>query len=130
MTVILPTGCCFDDILDFQSDLWKADPARAMRQHIVHGICLIPPDQAEADQPYAHGWVEDDIENRVYSSGMVDGQKVWWAADRDEWYRGMRVQEKTRYTFWEALQMNWKTNHYGPWVETYRALCKEITSHD
>lgn len=120
---IYPTGTCFDDVLDHQCEQLKFNPFTILTQHIVHGICLHP-EGPKADQPFAHGWVEDDLEERVYQSGLLeDGEKVWWSADRAEWYVMMRVQEKTRYTFHEALRMNWETNHFGPWVEAYRVLC-------
>lgn len=126
--VILPTHTCFDDVLDFQCELMKVDPERAHRQFIVHGI-LLAPEGPKMDEPYAHAWVEDDEEGRVYQSGFLDGQKIWWGCDRDEWKQVMRVQDESRYTFLQALALNWQTNHYGPWVETYRELCGGRTVH-
>lgn len=125
MTAILPTGTCFDDVLDHQSELFKIQPLLVMRQYVVHGICLIPDDQPKANQPFAHGWVEDDVEDRVYQSGFVDGVKVWYGCDREQWYQAIRVQTRTRYTFLEALKMNWQTNTFGPWEPAYLALCRD-----
>jgi len=120
---ILPTGSCFDDVLDHQSALILFD-SRILHQWIVHGICLIPEGQEKAGEPFAHAWMEDDDERKVYQSGLVKGVKVWWSADRKEWYDLMRVQDRTRYSFAEALTLNWKTCHFGPWEERYRVLCK------
>lgn len=120
---IHPTNTCFDDVLDQQAWLLQVDPERANRQHIVHGICLMP-DGPDEGKPFAHAWVEDNLENRVYQSGMLDGEKIWYSCDRPEWYLKIRVQEYTRYFLWDALQLNLVTNHFGPWVEHYREFCK------
>ena len=97
----------------------------ALRQFIVHGICLIP-HGPDTDKPFAHAWVEDDDENRVYQSGILNGEKVWYSVDRDEWKKLIRVQAFTRYTFEEAIQWNWRSNHYGPWVPEYVELCRDV----
>jgi hypothetical protein len=122
-----PTGTCFDDVLDQQDHVYRTNHALAMRQSIVHGICLIPEGQLEQGKPYAHAWVEDDIEDRVYQSGLLNGTKIWWGIDRAEYYQLMRVQKFTVYTFHEALWLNYQTNHFGPWVPEYIALCRERT---
>jgi hypothetical protein len=121
-TVIKPTHTCFDDVLDHQSYLFKTDPQTVARQHIVHGICLMP-EGPRIGEPYAHAWVEDDTEDRVYQSGLVDTAMVWYSVSRPEWYAMMRVQKFTRYTFLEALKKNWQTYFFGPWEPEYLALC-------
>ena len=120
---IFPTHQCFDDVLDHQAELAQRDPVTAARQFIVHGICLAPEGE-HAGEPFAHAWVEDDEESRVSEAGILNGEKIWWSADRDEWYAALRVQERTRYTLDQARILNWQTAHYGPWVPKYRALCK------
>lgn len=121
-TTIYPTGTCFDDCLDHQDHLFRTNPTLANRQRIVHGICL-QPEGLRKDEPFAHSWVEDDDEEAVYQSGIWQGEKVWFGVPRLDWYAAMRVQQHTRYTFREAMQLNWETNHFGPWREEYRALC-------
>ena len=125
MPEIYPTGTCFDDVLDHQDYVFKTNPAQALAQFIVHGICLMPEGNPEEGKPFAHGWVEDDETGLVWQSGLVEGVKIWYSAARTEWYPLIRVQTSTRYTFLEAIRLNWQTNHYGPWVEAYRDLCKE-----
>ena len=124
MTTIFPTGTCFDDTLVHQSDLFKTNPLLAMRQFIVHGICLVPEGQSNANEPFAHSWVEDDATGMVWQSGFIDGQKVWYGTPRADWYPLIRVQTSTRYTFIEAIGWNYKTNYYGPWEPAYLALCR------
>jgi len=125
MPTIFPTHRCFDDVLDHQAELRTRDPKTAARQLIVHGILLAPEDGhgVHAGEPFAHAWVEDDDERRIYEAGILNGEKVWWSADRDEWYRKMHVQAATRYTLHAALILNWQHGHYGPWVRAYAALC-------
>lgn len=122
-TTIHPTHHCFDDVLDHQVDLDRRDPTTAARQRIVHGICLFPEGGPRAGEAFAHAWVEDDTEDRVYEAGLLGGQKIWWSADRTLWRAAMRVQAMTRYTLAEARVKNWQHEHYGPWVPAYRALC-------
>lgn len=128
---IFPTGTCFDDVLDHQAYLVQHDDATARRQHIVHGICRYPVDhQITPGLRYAHAWVEDDSEDKVYASGLLeDGTKVWWGCDRFQWYVQYRVEEYTRYTLVHALLENWASNHFGPWIDRYRALCKGETTY-
>lgn len=123
---IYPTHRCFDDVLDHQVELARREPAIAARQFIVHGIVRYPDDAgADAGRWFAHAWVEDDDEQRVYQSGLLDGRMVWFSADRAEWYGAMRVLARTRYTLDRARILNWQTTHYGPWVSAYRALCRD-----
>lgn len=122
MSAILPTNTCFDDVLDHQSAVHRLIPLIVERQFIVHGI-LLAPEGPHQDEPFAHAWVEDDVESRVYQSGIIDGQKIWWSADRTEWESKMRVQQRTRYTFEQALLLNYVSNHFGPWEPAYRHLC-------
>lgn len=123
---ILPTQTCFDDVLDHQVGLLQsvrqADRATALRQFIVHGICLAP-EGVHAGEPFAHAWVEDDEARLVSEAGLLNGTRIWWSAARDEWEAMMRVQQRTRYTLQGAVLLNHATGHYGPWVPAYRALC-------
>ena len=124
--IIHPTGKCFDDVLDQQDYIYRTNRVLALRQHIVHGICLFP-EGPKKDTPFAHAWVEDDTESKVYQSGILNGVKIWYGLDRDEWCQLMRPQKVTRYTFEEALLHNFRTNMFGPWEPEYVALCKERT---
>jgi hypothetical protein len=118
-----PTHTCFDDVLDHQAELRGRDLAAAHRQLIVHGILLAPEGPHEGE-PFAHAWVEDPADNRIYQSALLDdGTKVWWSCAWEEFERLMRPQHVTRYSLERAYILNWQTEHFGPWVPAYRALC-------
>lgn len=125
MSTIHPTHRCFDDVLDHQVELDRRDPARAARQRIVHGILLFPDGEPHAGEPFAHAWVEDPATRLVWQAGLLDdGTKIWFAIDAREYLERMRVQASTAYTLAQARILNWQTEHYGPWVPAYRALCR------
>jgi hypothetical protein len=122
---IYPTHECFNDALDFISDVLIQNPddreALVEELLLVHGICLAPD-----GQPYAHAWVQDG--DRCIFCGILDGTRGYFAASRDEYYAEMRVQDVTRYPVHEALRHNRRTRHYGPWLPKYRALCRTTDS--
>lgn len=124
MMDIFPTHTCFDDALDLIAERLKGNPALARQPAtviaLVHGI-LLAPEGPHKDEPFAHAWVEEGDE--VWNSGLLDGQRIYYALNRDEWYRLMRLQKATRYSLREAGRENRKSGHYGPWAEEYRELC-------
>lgn len=125
MSTIYPTHSCFDDVLDHQVALAARDPAAAARQFIVHGILLFPEGEPHAGEPFAHAWVEEPLTVTVFQSGLLaDGRKVWFEIGARAFLAAMRVQASTRYTLQQARLLNWQTEHYGPWVPAYRALCR------
>jgi hypothetical protein len=119
---ILPTQKCFDDALDYITLRLEEDPEGAARDtlRLVHAIALAP-DGPQAGTPFAHAWVEDG--DLVWASGLLDGQLIYFAVNREEYHRELRVQDATTYTIAEALEENRKSGHYGPWKDEYRALC-------
>lgn len=123
-TVILPTGKCFDDALDFVEWRLLENPELAHHDNllVVHGICLVPEDQARAGELFAHAWVEEN--NVVWQAGLVDGQRVFYGMQLLDFLTELRVQESTRYTLLEAARHNHASCHYGPWEPRYEALCR------
>jgi hypothetical protein len=119
---IRPTHTCFDDALEFFAERLKAKPALAKANGfvLVHGVLLAPSGPHEGE-PFAHAWVEEAGE--VWNSGLLEGQLIYYAVDRDEWYREMRLQDSTRYSPRAAWEANERSGHNGPWEERYRALC-------
>jgi hypothetical protein len=118
---VFPTHTCFDDALDYLAHRLKQNRRDAKRLVLVHGI-LLAPEGAKKDQPFAHAWVEES--DRVWQDGLLeDGRRVTWAMSVAEFREKMRPQKETRYTVREAVAENLRTNHFGPWVEEYRALC-------
>jgi hypothetical protein len=126
-----PTHTCFDDALDYIEALIRQDVHLVRRNSsklfVVHGICLKPEGPTKGE-PFAHAWVEDEYsepEARVWQGGILNGERIFYALDRVEFFQRMRVQECTRYTLREASDHNHRTNHYGPWLDKYKRLCRE-----
>lgn len=115
-TVIRPTGTCFDDALDTLAFLLIETPSRQHTLCLVHGICLAPD-----GNPYAHAWLEEGED--VLFVGLLHGDRGIVTCDRAAYYADAQVQEVMRYTPRQAWAMNKATNHYGPWLARYQALC-------
>lgn len=126
--MLRPTQTCFDDALDFISEvMWllkgqlRSNDGEVReyleRFVVVHGICLTPD-----GQPYAHAWVEE-MDVRVWQGALLNGARIFHPQNRTTFYVERRVQESTRYSVAEAARENERTDHFGPWVEKYRALC-------
>lgn len=122
-TQIYPTHTCFDDAIEFIELLIKENPdlKEDIKANIliVHSICLMPD-----GRPYAHAWVEDKKDDTSIFRGIIDGEATYLIAPRTEYYERFRVQETTKYTLYQALEENRKSNTYGPWKEKYRKLTK------
>jgi hypothetical protein len=117
---IYPTFSCFDDAISNLVYLMKRDGGEPVRKGdvlIVHGI--ICPDGKDL----SHGWLEYD--GNVIVSGMLHGEKVMITADRSEYYEQSVVKDTTKYTLFEAYREEKRHGHFGPWVERYRALCRD-----
>jgi hypothetical protein len=116
-----PTGTCFNDALDYLELVVKETPRHAWPDYkLAHGILLAPD-----GGPYSHAWVEQR-DAHVWHCGILNGVRGYGRIDRDEYYEEMCVQEVTRYTIEQAWQQNHISGHYGPWVERYRRLCKDL----
>lgn len=118
MRMIRPTQTCFDDALDLLAEWLRRD--RTAMITLVHAICLAP-DGPDAGAPFAHAWLERD--GRIWQIGLLDGARVLWSVEPDEYRALMRPVAETRYTALEALRENDRSGHYGPWKPEYRALC-------
>lgn len=124
--VMHPTGTCFDDALELLAFFIEEDKRRIETLVLVHGICLKPPGYPREGAPFAHAWLEEG--DLVWSAAILDGVKVQFSCEGEDFRRQLRVQEATRYTPREASAENMRTNHYGPWVEKYRSLCKDAAA--
>lgn len=119
MTDILPTYRCFDDALEFIELRVKETPTLAHHDWailLVHGICV-----GDDGTRYAHAWVEEA--GKVWDAGLVEGQRLYYAVARAEYYEAKRVEESTRYTLRDVVRENRRSGDYGPWKDAYRALC-------
>lgn len=110
MTDILPTYRCFDDALEFIEMRVKETPTLVRHDWLlvlVHGICV-----GDDDTRYAHAWVEEA--GQAWDAGLIDGQRVYYAVARSEYYAAKRVEESTRYTLRDVVRENGRSGHYGP----------------
>jgi len=114
MHTLRPTHTCFDDTLDFMTDV-----PHAMRErfYLVHGICVMN------GVRFAHAWIETD--DAVLQSAYPDNAPVivWHSMPRARFMLQMSVERFTRYTHVQARIENERTLHFGPWVDEYRSLC-------
>jgi hypothetical protein len=113
---IEPTFTCFDDALELINERVHEDPTTVETLTLVHGLAT----GARGDV-YAHAWVEDG--EHCWDSGQVDGQRVYYAVVRAEFYAARQIVGSTRYTVREACLANLQSGHYGPWRPEYRMLC-------
>lgn len=128
---IHPTNTCFDDALEYLERRVKADPSIAREKTLLlaHGICRIPPGQADSGHVFAHAWVEEN--GNVWQWGILEtvgplnGERVEYSIEKADFYREMRVREVTLYTLKEVHAENTKHGTYGPWLEKYQALTKD-----
>lgn len=124
-TIIHPTGTCFDDALDFLAEALRIDPRADLV--LVHGICTHP-DGPRAGTRYAHAWVEEGED--LWQTGIIDGERRTYCCERAEFYGLLKIVDTTRYTPRQADRENRRSNHYGPWVKRYAALCKPKAESD
>lgn len=113
--VVHPTHTAFDDALDFFVEC-NVPLIEFDEYSVVHGICLRPD-----ETPFAHGWVEHH--GIAVQAGLLEGQRIYYGVPLREFRERWRVREQTRYTVIEALRENYRSGHYGPWVEAYARLC-------
>ncbi len=136
---LLPTNKCFDDALDFISELFKQEPDSfpqapwPQKYMLVHGILTSKDD----GHKYSHAWVETkehciDGRYRVIEERVVNGKKeakvehVMAYFDRQGYYKEMGVTECTKYTARTAAFLNHSSGYFGPWEKRYFDLCSGV----
>jgi hypothetical protein len=115
--LIHPTGHCFDDALEILVQLLTEEHVPPAKLLLVHGICLM-----DDNCRFAHAWVEQD--GQCLFLGRYQGDTVLCTVDRADFYRRLRVQERTKYTPQQAARENERTCSYGPWKPRYLALTR------
>lgn len=121
--VVHPTGTCFEDVTLEYNRRIKEDLNLAIDKTflICHGICL-----AGDDLPYSHAWIEEG--EFVWFSGKIEGEFIFAQASKKEFYDEARVQEVTKYNYWEAMAAaRGNGNRPPPWKLKYRKLCRDFT---
>lgn len=120
---IMPTSKCFDDAMEFLERRIYGDVDTARHLILVHAICLMPVDQANAGERFVHAWVEDG--DWCWCAGILNGEPIIFAMTHADHYERLRPQEVTRYTLADIYIENQRSRNYGPWKAEYLALCKE-----
>lgn len=120
MTDIKPTFQCFDDALELINERVLEDPTTIDTLTLVHGLAV-----GTDGTPYAHAWVEE--RDLCWDAGLVDGERIYYAVARKEFYPTRQIIGFTRYTVTEACRQNFESGHYGPWLPQYRAFCGKGT---
>jgi hypothetical protein len=116
---LLPTHTCFDDAMDLLVEMITVRKVPPAQLRLVHGIGLL------ADgRRFAHAWVERGPS--CYFVGLYQGQRGLCTVVRQDYYQRLRVQERTKYTPWQALRENQRTISYGPWKPAYLALARRV----
>ena len=89
---LLPTHHCFDDALDYLNQRVLEEPRLARRKtlYLVHGIAV------GEHGPYAHGWCEEG--GLCWDAALANGDRIWYAVARAEFYAARQIQATTRYT--------------------------------
>ena len=116
MTDFYPTGKCFDDALDLLSEIIKKGRHLREKWLLVHALCRIN------GNTFAHAWCERDRKT-VVTAFIIEGCHTYVEIPRRDFYRLFWPQELTRYSPWQAMQENFRTNHFGPWDARYRQHC-------
>lgn len=116
--VIFPTNTCFDDALDLIDKVAAEKPEELHRLRLVHAICVAPD-----GYPFSHAWVEDG--ESVIFTGLFNGERGHFEADRAGYYEYFQVRETTSYSPAQAAWHNLRTGMYGPWEKKYQDLCKD-----
>jgi hypothetical protein len=120
--LLSPTRQCFDDALELLVTLLIDDDVPPAQLKVVHGICLL-----EDKQRFAHAWLERD--GQCLFLGLSQGERVICSVARPDFYRRLRVQERTKYTPQQAARDNASTSSSGPWKPAYLALTQRSSRH-
>lgn len=111
-----PTHQCFDDALDLLSLVVQRGKHKTEQWRLVHAIC-----KCEGGE-FAHAWCERNGVS-VVTAFMIDGRHTYVELGRRDFYRLFLPQELNRYTVDEAMWLNIRSNHFGPWERRYREAC-------
>ncbi len=124
---ILPTGTCFEDVTHHFIRLLNEDRRRIDDPNfvMVHGICLL-----ENGKAYSHAWIEDGT--TVHFPGILvadDGSctKGFAECSRADFHDSHRVQDFTRYTYYQAMRAALDSGDQPPpWEPRYLRLCRDF----
>jgi len=118
MTTLAPTHHCFDDALDFITECARERNLGGWQ--VIHAVCCSPHGEI-----FAHAWVERPSDGIAVSAYIINGEQTYVEVPTPtfyEWYLPLRI---FRYSIGQALRLNFRSGHYGPWEEAVRRLCGE-----
>lgn len=119
--IIHPTGTCFEDVTWEFAQRCRDDKslmARGAKFFMVHGICVMP-----NGKRYAHAWIEEGV--FVWGPAIVEGHKGFFQTTDKEFREHYQVQECTRYSFQDLIDLSKRIgNAPPPWEDKYRRLCR------
>lgn len=134
MATIRPTLSCFDDAFAWVEQMLDGGASpNALRYaaRVVHGICVgTGVSTGHGPIQYGHAWIEQWWEPIYvcWQRGHLDDcdgtppRDMFYAIERDAFYRGMGVQRALTYTMQQAADLNLRTGHLGPWDRQLYAL--------
>lgn len=116
---IMPTGQCFDDSMEFLSNRIKNEPGAYTRYVLIHAMI-----RGINGAVHAHSWVEDPVEDCVWTAGIKQRERVFVRVFDQAAYRAfVGAHDITCYSIEEARQMMQRHKHPPPWEPRYRRLC-------
>lgn len=115
------TGTCFDDVIEVilylsMENKW---PLNQRILFIVHGIHI-----STKGEKVSHAWIE--YKGRCYDMKLDEqGEKVIIDYFRNDFYKELKVIDKTRYRLKEIRELvAIHGDTTGPWEQKYKELCK------
>lgn len=118
---LYPTGTCFEDVTQYFAQLVREDNRRMESPNFftVHGICIMSDGTL-----YSHAWVEEN--GHVWFPAIFNGERGFAETTVDDFYKEFKVQDCTKYSFFDLVKMSMKTPRAKPpYEEKYRRLCHD-----
>lgn len=131
---IYPTHTCFDDALDFIDALISGADTNILfpsNQNkfvfhlcdvwLVHGLILW------SGKRFSHAWVKSA--DLIIQAGFFDMKassirfKSYFALPKESFIEEFNPEDMTEYSIPDAIRMNYRYGHYGPWEEKYLSHC-------
>ena len=115
-----PTGDCFADAMLFFERV-GVQPRDFTRYLIVHAACALPTEDRVV--PFAHAWVEETDARKCWMAGIgPSGILGYSSLPRADLYVALRVASRIMYGVRDALELNHRWCHFGPWVPSLMEL--------
>ena len=103
------SGNCFEANGKVLIGLFIEDKSFARQHFLCHGIVIGQEGTPVEGQEFTHGWLE--LGDVVFDHS--NGKEV--VMRKELYYEAGEIKNIIRYTGEEAIQLLYKTQHYGPW---------------